>query len=48
MVTWNSRGGEKLTDCGYILKVETTAFPDGLETGMREREELRMTLSFLF
>ena len=42
------RGGETSIDCGYIWKVETTAFPGRLDRYMREREESRMTLSFLF
>lgn len=44
MLAWNRRGGEKLTGCGYILKVETTAFPDELDRGMREREKSKITV----
>ena len=50
MIAGNSKDGEMLTDCGYvnILKTETAVFPNGLDRDRIEREESRMTLSFLF
>ena len=50
MIAGNSKDGEMLTDCGYIniLKAETAVFPNGLDRDTREREESKMTLSFLF
>lgn len=48
MVVWNSRGGEKLTDCGYVLKVETADLPVGwLEVCEKDRSQ-ECFLSFSF
>ena len=50
MTAGNSKDGEMLTDCEYIniLKAETAVLPNGLDRDTREREESKMTLSFLF
>ena len=50
MIAGNSKDGEMLTDCEYIniLKAETAVLPNGLDRDTREREESKMTLSFLF
>ena len=37
-----SRGGDTV-DSGYISKVETTRFADGLEVGLRQTAKSRMT-----
>ena len=39
---------EKLMDSGHMLKVEWTGPLDGLETGVREREESKVTPVFFF
>lgn len=38
---------KKQSDSEYVLKVETTGFPDGLHVGFERREESRITPSFL-
>ena len=50
MIAGNSKDGEMLTDCEYIniLKAETAVLSNGLDRDTREREESKMTLSFLF
>ena len=50
MIAGNSKDGEMLTDCEYIniLKAETAVLPNGLDRDTRDREESKMTLSFLF
>ena len=50
MTAGNSKDVEMLTDCEYIniLKAETAVLPNGLDRDTREREESKMTLSFLF
>lgn len=46
MVAWNSRGGEKLTDCGHVLKVETADLPVGWIEFCEKDQEPRMILKF--
>lgn len=36
-----SRGGEKWSDLGYILKVELTEFPKGLDVGYERKRRVK-------
>ena len=42
----SSGSGEKWSEAGYILVMESSGFANRLERGIREREESRMTPPF--